>query len=196
MCDNKEIRKEYIEEYVLSELERKIFNDKAIEKLVKGINNNLKKQQKSNEQKKEALVKELSDIGTQINNIISAIASGFMQDEFKIKIEELKARKLEVETTIIELNSDEKEVNVSEEDVRKLLNNFSSFVTSRNIPECKKFIQDFVKEVIVHKGHVEVIFNVTFNLLKSGKGVEVESKIDRYNLYESYSQSFYIGNVV
>lgn len=94
VCDNKEIRKEYIEEYVLSELERKIFNDKAIEKLVKGINNNLKKQQKSNEQKKEALVKELSDIGTQINNIISAIASGFMQDEFKIKIEELKARKL------------------------------------------------------------------------------------------------------
>lgn len=43
VCDNKEIRKEYIEEYVLSELERKIFNDKAIRYLAEGINNNLQK---------------------------------------------------------------------------------------------------------------------------------------------------------
>lgn len=56
VCDNKEIRKEYIEEYVLSELERKIFNGGAIAYLVEGINNNLQKQNKVDDEKKKLLL--------------------------------------------------------------------------------------------------------------------------------------------
>ncbi len=69
---------------------------------------------------------------------------------------------------------------------------FGGFVKERNISECKKIIQDFVKEVVIYKEHIEVIFNVSFSLLKSSEGVEVISKIKRYDLYERYSQSFYI----
>ena len=50
--------------------------------------------------------------------------------------------------------------------MRGLLNNFSGYVITRNIPECKKFIQDFVKEVVVYKEHIEVIFNVSFFVLR------------------------------
>ncbi|HIG0357628.1 TPA: hypothetical protein ACX96U_002976 [Clostridium sporogenes] len=82
---------------------------------------------------------------------------------------------------------------VAEKDVRNLLNNFSGYVISRNIPECKKFIQDFVKEVVVYKEHIEVIFNVPFNMFKNCEGVEVFSKIKRYDLYLRYSKSFYIN---
>ena len=81
---------------------------------------------------------------------------------------------------------------ITEEDVRSLLNNFSGYVISRNIPECKKFIQDFVKEVVVYKEHIEVIFNVSFSLFGYSRGVEVKSSIRRYELYKRYSQSFYI----
>lgn len=81
---------------------------------------------------------------------------------------------------------------VTEADVRMLLNNFNDYVISRNIPECKKFIQDFVKEVVVHKEHIEVIFNVSFNMLKNCEWVEVLSKINRYVLFEKYSNGFYI----
>ncbi|MCI5726594.1 MAG: recombinase family protein [Clostridium sp.] len=83
ICDNKEIRKEYIEEYVLSELERKVFNDKAISYLVEGINRNLQKQNKVDDEKREVIIKELKEIDTQISNIVTAIASGFMQEELK-----------------------------------------------------------------------------------------------------------------
>ncbi|MDO5517741.1 MAG: hypothetical protein Q4F66_09305, partial [Clostridium sp.] len=51
---------------------------------------------------------------------------------------------------------------VTEDDVRNLLKGFSGYVISRNIPECKKFIRDFVKEVVVYKSHIEVTFNVAF----------------------------------
>ena len=192
VCDNKEIRKEYIEEYVLSELERKIFNDKAISYLVEGINKNLQKQNKVDDEKREVIIKELKEIDTQIGNIVTAIASGFMQEEFKIKMDELKDKKSDLEYKMTQLESKEMAHMVTEDDVRSLLNNFSGYVISRNIPECKKFIQDFVKEVIVYKEHIEVIFNVSFSLLKNSGGVERISKIKRYNLYERYSQSFFI----
>lgn len=192
VCNNKEIRKEYIEEYVLSELERKIFNDKSIQYLVEGINSNLQKKNKVNDEKREVLAKELKDIEAQIGNIVTAIASGFMQEEFKIKIDELKQRKSELEFKQTQMNINKIEERITEDDVRKLLNNFSGYVITRNIPECKKFIQDFVKEVVVYKEHIEVIFNVSFSLFKNSGGIEVISKIRRYELYERYSQSFYI----
>ena len=42
---------------------------------------------------------------------------------------------------------------------------FKDFVLTRNLPECKKFISDYVKEVIVYKDHIEVIFNVVFSFV-------------------------------
>lgn len=83
---------------------------------------------------------------------------------------------------------------ITEADVRALLSDFSGYVISRNIPECKKFIRDFVKEVVVYKDHIEVTFNVAFSLLKNRMGaVEVMSSIKRFDLFEKYSESFYIA---
>lgn len=109
VCINKEIRNEYIKYYVLTELESRIFNDKEIQMLVEGINENLKKQSQGDEDKRGVIKKELKDIEKQIDNIVMGITNGFIQ-------------------------------------------------------ECKNFIQDFVKEVIVYKTYGEAVFNVDFNL--------------------------------
>ncbi|WP_286316697.1 hypothetical protein [Romboutsia ilealis] len=46
-----------------------------------------------------------------------------------------------------------------------MFSKFKEFVLTRNLPECKKFISDYVKEVIVYRDHVEVIFNVVFSFV-------------------------------
>jgi 5S rRNA maturation endonuclease (ribonuclease M5) len=192
-CNNTEIRKEYVEEYVLSELERKIFNDEAITYLTKGINDNIRSQEVVDGDKKAILLKEGNEIESQITNIVNAISKGFVQEEFKEKLEELKKRKTEIEFKLSEIESREVSKVITEADVRALLSDFSGYVISRNIPECKKFIRDFVKEVVVFKDHIEVTFNVAFSLLKNRKGeVKVTSNINRYDLCERYSDSFYI----
>ena len=192
-CRNTEIRKEYVEEYVLSELERRIFNDEAIAYLTKGINDNIRNQERVDDGKKAILLKESNEIESQINNIINAISQGFVQEEFKDRMEELKKRKAEIEFKLSEIESREVSKVITEADVRALLSDFSGYVISRNIPECKKFIRDFVKEVVVYKDHIEVTFNVAFSLFKDRKGeVEVTSSIRRYDLFERYSDSFYI----
>ena len=43
---------------------------------------------------------------------------------------------------------------------------FKYFVLTRNLPECKKFISDYIKEV-VYREHIEVIFNVVFSFVDS-----------------------------
>lgn len=193
-CRNTEIRKEYVEEYVLSELERRIFNDEAIAYLTQGVNENLRKQERVDDGKKAILLKESNEIESQINNIVNAISQGFVQEEFKERMEELKKRKVEIELKLSEIEAREVTKVVTEADVRALLSDFSGYVISRNIPECKKFIRDFVKEVVVYKDHIEVTFNVAFSLFKNRRGeIEVISSIKRYDLYKRYSDSFYIA---
>lgn len=192
VCDNKEIKKEYIEEFVLSELERHILNDRAIPVLVKKINEHLNK--KSDDSKKNMLIIEekIAVVEKQINNIIATIASGFIQDGFKAKMEELKMQKEELEQQKLVIDESENKPKITEVELKKLFSVFKKFVAQRNIPECKKFIQDFVKEVKVYKDHVEVTFNVVFNFAKNREGVEIVSSIKREDIFERYSNSFYI----
>jgi site-specific DNA recombinase len=158
-CNNKEIRKEYIEEFVLSELDKNIMNDKAIPILVKKINQHIQEQSKNEKSSTEIIVKELEDIDKQVNNIVNAITQGFAYDEFKVKMGELKERKTKLEVTLIEQENRSKAPTpmITEEQVKNLFSMFRGFVTERNMPECKKFIQNYVDKVIVYKGHVEII---------------------------------------
>lgn len=54
------------------------------------------------------------------------------------------------------------------------------------------YIDQIVIEAIIYKEHIEVIFNVSFYMIKNSKGVEGVSKIRRYGLYQRYSKNFYI----
>lgn len=59
------------------------------------------------------------------------------------------------------------------------------YVIAKNIPKCKNFIQYFVKEVIVYKTHVEVIFNVSFNyFIKDIKTVIRKNRDSILNVYK------------
>lgn len=153
--------------------------------MTEGINNNLRNQEKIDDSKKSILLKEINDVESQISNIVNAISQGFVQEEFKIRMENLKKKKTEIEFKLSEIESRKVSKVITETDVRVLLSDFSGYVISRNVPECKKFIRDFVKEVVVYKDHIEVTFNVAFSMLKNRSGeVEVTSSINGYDLYE------------
>ncbi|WP_243277776.1 zinc ribbon domain-containing protein [Clostridium yunnanense] len=127
VCDNKEIRKDYIEEYVLTELEARIFNYKAIPILVEGINENLRRQNKGDEDKRVVFQEELGEVENQIGNIVNAITNGFMQEEFKIKMEELKDRKIYLQGKLVEIEANQSVTKVTEEDIRGLLSGFKEY---------------------------------------------------------------------
>jgi site-specific DNA recombinase len=133
-CRNKELRREYIENYVLHELERRIFNDATIPHLVKQLNEYQQSASTARSAEIGALQSRLADTERQINNIVAAISQGFMQPSIVEKMTELEDEKARLEVRIAERQFDETRVSVTEEALRQLFAEFKGFVTSRNIP--------------------------------------------------------------
>jgi site-specific DNA recombinase len=159
-CDNKEIRREYIESFVLSEMERLIFNDKAIPQLVKKLQSYQSERSNDNEKEVKEINARLHEVNIQLENIINAVASGYTKSAFKDKISELEKLKNELELRLKEIELTNSSLSVNESMLRKMIAMFQQYVKEQNIPECKKFIDSFLQKVVIYKDKVEVVFKI------------------------------------
>ena len=185
-CNNKEISKEYIEAFVLAELEKKVLNDKAVPYLVKRLNAHLIEKDESKVAELTHLNTVLAETEKQIDNIVAAISQGFVQDSFREKMTELEANKTQLQVKIQELHMKSKGKVLTEDEIRKLFSAFNSFVADKNIPECKKFIASYVNQVIVYKDRVAVTMKV---FVDDGDDLHLFSskkKPKRYNRASSF----------
>jgi site-specific DNA recombinase len=167
-CNNREIKRDYLEEFILQELEKNILNDEAIPTLSKALNEKMKTNNANNEELLKNLAYKLEKVNKEVSNIVNAIMSGIVNNMLKDKLDELEQVKLNLDLKMSELKIESKDVdtiNVTEEQIRSMFSKFREFVLERNIPECKKFIGDYINEVIVYKDHVEVVFNVVFSFM-------------------------------
>ena len=168
-CKNKEIKRDYLEEFVLTELEKHVLNDEAIPALSKELNKRLKTKSNDNHEMLNNLRNKLDKVNKEIENILNAIMSGIVNNMLKDKLDELEQVKVNLEVKINELSIESNEsesINITEDQIRSMFGKFKEFVLTRNLPECKKFISDYVKEVVVYRDHIEVIFNVVFSFIE------------------------------
>lgn len=180
-CKNKEIKRDYLEEFVLTELEKHVLNDEAIPVLSKALNERLKTKSNDNHEMLTNLRNKLEKVNKEIENILNAIMSGIVNNVLKNKLDELEKVKLNLELKINELSvesDDVVSVDITEDQIRSMFGKFKDFVLTRNLRECKKFIGDYIKEVIVYKDHIEVVFNVVFsfdddNIIYDLKAIEL-----------------------
>ncbi len=84
-CTNKEIRREYIESYVIGQLQEMQFNDEVIPHLVEQVNEAIRDMTKHIYAEIRDLKARLADINQQIGNIIDAIAKGYDQPSFRAR---------------------------------------------------------------------------------------------------------------
>lgn len=134
------------------------------------MNEKLHDKNESNAELLKNLEKKLDKVNKEISNILNAIINGIVNNMLKDKIDELEEVKLNLDLKMNELNIENKVVDgvcVTEEQIRSMFSRFKEFVLEINIPECKKFIGDYIKEVIVYKDYVEVLFNVVFSFVNN-----------------------------
>ena len=167
-CNNREIKRDYLETFILQELEKNILNDDAIPVLSKALNEKLKESNDNNAELLKNLENKLEKVNKEINNILNAIMNGIVNSMLKEKLDELEQVKLNLDLKMSELKRENKEIDtvgVTEDQIRAMFSQFRKFVIQRNIPECKKFIGDYIKEVIIYKDYIDVIFNVVFSFV-------------------------------
>lgn len=102
---------------------------------------------------------------------------------------------MNLEITIDKIETDTKVPVLMEKDVRQLFLRFREFVRTRNLPECKRLINDYVEEVIVYKDRIEVKFNVVFLMSNNSEVTGLKCQINRLELLKRYSKSFYIRGI-
>lgn len=128
----------------------------------------------------------LDQTNKEIDNIINAIMAGITSETLKTKMNELEVIKVNLEAEIVKVSCNEKKevvTKITEEQVRAMIFEMKGYVINRDLPQCKQLIRDFVKEVIVYRNHVEVIFSMVFSCntnkvcyVKTSKGDSVKGK--------------------
>ena len=63
---------------------------------------------------------------------------------------------------------------------------FKQFVTEKNIPECKKFIQSYVEKVVVYQGHLEVTFKMAFSFDQKSNIYLFKTSVKLTKLFKTY----------
>jgi len=160
MCGNTELRREYIETYVLHELERRLFNEGNIPILTKKLNEHLIRSNQSGADELQQVHTELGKVIKQIENIVAAVANGSVFQSLLDKMGDLEARQAHLETRAATLKANKENTTVTEDAMRGLFRMFHEAVKVSNIPEIKKFIDGYVQRVVVFRTHVEVTFLV------------------------------------
>jgi len=160
-CKNKEIRKEYIDSYVLDELYTNLFSESSIKKLSTMLNDyNRKKAEEANDESKHALV-ELKEINSKISNIIKLVSeSGISIETVKYEMKQLEERKHFVEAYIKETQQKNSIATFSEDAIYDLICKSKEFVQAHNFAECQSFIHSYIEKVVVYEERVEVLFKI------------------------------------
>ena len=158
-CGNKELRKEYLEEYVLEQLEKTMFSDRGVKNLASRLiaYNNERTQNQSREMNES--MKRIKEIEEEIEKILDlVVASGISVDTVGKKLKTLEQEKEEVEEKMGRLVRESRQVSVDEETVKMLIDQSKSALKSKDLKECKKVLNNYIEKVVVFEDIVEVHF--------------------------------------
>lgn len=158
-CGNKEIEKNKLENFVIEQLQNYLFSDEAINEIANQVNEYNKNVAKANNQDLILFQKQMKQIDKQIANITKAIARGVDEDIMIDKINELNQSKKDLQKRIDEAVLEELPA-VSKKDIKEALSMFSTYIKENNTIECKRFIDNYIDKIVVHRDKVELVLKV------------------------------------
>ena len=161
-CNNKELRREYLENFVLDSLYNNLFNNISLTKLSSMLADYNNRQREESKEELSDAKEELTSALDKISNIIKLVTeTGISIDTVRTELKELEERKLYLEQYINELTLHKRNNIITEEMITDLINKSKDFIRSKNIAECRQFITTYVNRVMIYADRVEVAFNIS-----------------------------------
>jgi len=174
-CSNKEINRDYLEEYVIMLLEKHIFNARALKKLSKGIviygnsDSTIKRQQQ--------LQAQLSEIQEALKNVADAIQAGLISTALITRLNELETEKAIIENKLTDMA---KPVEISI-DTQLIMSEYTKVKQTPASPEYKTFIKGFIDKIIVGKYTVDVTLKTGLDVCEE---MNTMVNVPRKDIYE------------
>ena len=160
-CNNRCVRKEYIENFVLSELYENILSEVSIRDITGRLNTYSEKISERGRGDLEHAEKELAVTKEKIQKLLKLVLeTDVSSDTISEELKHLDDSKKYLEGRIEELTANDAAVTFTEEITTELLMQSREIVRTRDLVECRNLIYAFVDSVIVYNDKVDVVFKV------------------------------------
>ena len=151
-CDKKAVKKDWIEDIVINQIKKVIFDDDLIEAIAESV---YQLQDQENTMV-PLLRKQLAETEKSIENVLNAIEQGIITPSTKQRLEELEQRKQNLQIEIAKENI--KKPVLTKEQILFWLHRFRNIDTD-NIKHRKRLVDSFVNSVVLYDDRIEFFFN-------------------------------------
>ncbi|WP_052953958.1 recombinase family protein [Clostridium sp. C8] len=158
----KSIRRDILEEYIITEMEKVIFSDQAINYLVKELSKFSNSKGKQMQDELRFTKNKLSKIEKDIENILLVVAEGNRHASLMDRLSKLEEEK---ESLVIQL--EETKLSYPETEpitasyLKKIFKEHKDILEQRDKQLIKKFIALYVEKVMVFEDYVDVVFKLS-----------------------------------
>ena len=162
-CKNREVNRDYIETFVVNQIERSIFNKHMAGIIIQKFEDYMKEKNKEMSDTLRRLEMQIKEIDAKLENLSDILADGVEKRQRTIilsKMEKLEDEKnglqgyVAQEEAALELDIPDKE------ELRRCFLQAQSLFRDRSLEEMRQLIDLYVEKVIVHEDEVEVILNL------------------------------------
>ncbi len=157
-CQNKEIRREYLETFVLREIARVVFDAASIPKLVKAYEKYHKEFDREGTDELRLLESSVKSVTKKIDNIIAAVANTG-SSALLHSLDTLEKERGELQAKIEEIQRRSCAQNVSEDMLKEAYSRAREMYLSDSEEMHRQLLQLYLDRVVVYREHIEVYLN-------------------------------------
>lgn len=161
-CNNKEIRKEYIEGYGIEQLKEKVFNNKSIDELTRRLDVYNEERLVVINTETTRLQEELDNVNGKIGDIVNLVTTSSISISTVSKqIRELEVLKIDLESLIKEQLNEKAVLVHRQKEIADIAFLTSEVMKQGEMINVEKLVSSYVDKVIVHEDIVEVRFKIS-----------------------------------
>lgn len=180
LCRNKEVNKDYLDVYIVDLLGRKIFNSKALRRIIEKINRYIKRYNADYNNNYNGVKVELDEVIKSLANITEAIEKGMMTDALIQRAEELEEKRFEIQE---KLNNMHHFIPLKYEDFSPIIDEFKGL--ERGTESFRTFIQHYTDKVTVYPYHLEIVLNTGLGIADKLNETVTIRRGELYAMFES-----------
>ena len=174
-CCNKEINRNYLEEYVIELLEKEILNARALKRLQRQIQKHAETAHIPTESRQQ---EELIEIDRALKNVAEAIEKGLLTDVLVTRLNELEKRKKELCAHPSHKAARQAPLAI---DPQMILDEYREIKNSPSFPTYKDYIRSFINKIEVGKYSVWITLKTGLDLFPD---LDTTYEVRRQEIYE------------
>jgi len=179
LCDNSRIRKHFLEEIVITEIEDNIFSDHVLPIVKQKLITFLNQYQEDRQGELNYLKKELARVERSISQLLNQIEQGFGGAAIASRLKDRETEQFALQTRLAEMEAKAATSVVNEKVVHEYLDTMKKLIKNKDDEDTlKHLVSQFVDRVILFKEDVEVILKI---LVTDGGGGPyiIETKVNK-----------------